>query len=239
MVCRRDDSYFCTECLADGHALDFYARMEGISLSESVGRMRGLLASGQLQGKRPRVEGLRLIIEEANRFAHEALVHSREGESALAWLGRQGVTAETAEGFSLGVLSYALGKQLLERLLEMGFKPAEFNQAGFDGWISCMEGRVREGELSLALLLPVCNAEGQCCGFYEQSIGETADLWPASISPYGYRLLSPHRADRLVFFRFQWSGFRPIDRSSRAALGRGAAYSGRHGTGCVCQPSRP
>lgn len=44
------------------------------------------------------------------------------------------------------------------------------------------------------------NAEGHCCGFYEQSIGEIVDvMWSASVAPYGYQLLSPHRADRLVF----------------------------------------
>jgi len=51
LVDGRDDSYFCTECLAGGHALDFYARMEEVSLSESVRPVMGLLVSGQLQGK--------------------------------------------------------------------------------------------------------------------------------------------------------------------------------------------
>ncbi len=40
----RDDSYFCTKCLTGGHALDFYARIEDLSLSEAVRRVRGLLA---------------------------------------------------------------------------------------------------------------------------------------------------------------------------------------------------
>lgn len=100
-----DDSYFCTECLAGGHALDFYARMEGFSLSESVRSVRELLASGELQGKRARLDRFRSIIEATNRFAQEALVHSREGESACAWLDGQGIASETIEAFSLGVLS--------------------------------------------------------------------------------------------------------------------------------------
>lgn len=199
LVDGRDDSYFCTECLAGGHALDFYARMERISLSESVRPVREFLASGELQGKRTRLDRFRSIIEATNRFAQEALVHSREGESARAWLDGQGIASETIEGFSLGVLSYALGKQLLERLLAMGFNSDELEMAGVDGWMSCKKDRVRNGESDLVLLLPVRNAEGQGCGFYEQSIEETADLWSASISPYGFRLLSPHRAGRLVF----------------------------------------
>lgn len=200
LVDGRADSYFCTECLAGGHALDFYARIEGLSLSESVRRVKGLLASGQLQGKRPRLEKLRRIVQETHRFAYEALSYSREGKSALAWLGRQGVTAETAEGFSLGVLSCALGGQLRERLFTMGLGNDELEQAGVDGWISCMEDRVRDGEPDLVILMPVCYAEGQGCGFYEQSIGEAADvMWSSCFLPYGYQLLSPHRADRLLF----------------------------------------
>lgn len=196
----RDDSYFCTECLTGGHALDFYARIEDLNLSESVRRVRGLLVSGQLQGKRPQADRLWLIIEETNRFAHKALVHSREGDSVLAWMDRQGVTSETIEIFSLGVMSFALGKQLLERLLSVGFSPEELERAGVDGWMCCMEDRVRDGEPDLALLLPVRDAERHGCGFYEQWIEEAADvMWSASFSPYGFRLLSPHRAGRLVF----------------------------------------
>jgi len=200
LVDGRDDSYFCTECLAGGHALDFYARMEEVSLSESVRPVMGLLVSGQLQGKRPRLERLLCIIDEINRFAHKSLFHSREGESALAWLDLQGGHCRTVESFSLGVLSYALGKELLERLLSMGFSPEELEKAAVNGWLSCMADRVRDGEPDLALLLPVCNAEGQCCGFYEQSIEADAEVvWSSYFLPYGFQLLSPYRAARLVF----------------------------------------
>jgi DNA primase (bacterial type) len=200
LVDGRDDSYFCTECFAGGHALDFYARMEEVSLSESVRPVMGLLVSGQLQGKRPRLERLLCIIDEINRFAHKSLFHSREGESALAWLDLQGGHCRTVESFSLGVLSYALGKELLERLLSMGFSPEELEKAAVNGWLSCMADRVRDGEPDLALLLPVCNAEGQCCGFYEQSIEADAEVvWSSYFLPYGFQLLSPYRAARLVF----------------------------------------
>jgi len=200
MVSSRDDSYFCTHCLADGHALDFYARMERCTLPDAISRLRALLACGQLKGNRPRMEWFRRIIDETNRCAREALVHSREGESALAWLDRQGVTRATVEAFSLGLLSCALGKQLLERLRTMDFSPDELEQAGIDGWLSCEEDRVRNGGPDSTLLLSVHDREGHCWGFYEQSIEADEDVMgPSSFSPYGFRLLSPRRADRLVF----------------------------------------
>lgn len=198
LVDARDDSYFCTDCLEGGHALDFYAHMEGLSLSESVWQVTGLMTSGELQGKRPRQKRFQCIIDETNRFAREALVHSREGGAALTWLDRQGVTPTTVEAFALGLLSCGLGKQLLERLRTMGFSSDELEQAGIDGWLSCKEDQVRNGEPDATILMPVRDQEGHCWGFYEQSI-EAEVMRPSSFSPYGFRLLSPHRAERLVF----------------------------------------
>lgn len=200
LVDGRDDSYFCTECLAAGHALDFYARIERLSLSESVRQVTGLMATGELQGKRPRLKRFHCIIDEIDRFAHESLICSWEGVSARGWLDQQGVTAGTAERFSLGVMSYALGKQLLAQLRVVGFSPDEVERAGVDGWLCCLEDRLKAGESDNTLLLPVRDCEGHCCGFYEESIGPDVPLtWSSHVYPYGYQLLSPQRSNRLVY----------------------------------------
>ncbi|HQY59318.1 MAG: CHC2 zinc finger domain-containing protein [Nitrospira sp.] len=200
LVDGRDDSYFCTDCLAGGHALDFYARMEGRSLSESVRQVTGLMASEELQGKRARLKRFHCIIDEIDHFAWESLICRREGASARGWLDQQGVTAGTAERFSIRMMSYALGKQLLARLRVVGFSPDEVEQAGVNGWLSRLEDRLKAGESDNSLLLPVRDREGHCCGFYEQSIGPDVPLtWSSHVYPYGYQLLSPHRSNRLVF----------------------------------------
>lgn len=209
LVDGRDDSYFCTECLGGGHVLDFYAQMERCALPDGISQLRALLARGQLKGKRLRMDRLWRLIDETRRFAREALVHSREGESALTWLDRQAVTPATVEDFSLGLFSCGLGKQLVERLRTMGFSPDELEQAGVDGWLSCKEDRVRNGEQDSVLLLSVRDREGHCWGFYEQPIEADADfMWSSYFSPYGLRLLSPHRADRLVFSAFNGQDLR-------------------------------
>lgn len=105
LVDARDDSYLCTDCLADGHVLDFYARLEGISLSESVSRMTRLLASGEFRGKQVRRKRFQCLINEITSFARESLICTREGALARGWLEQQSVTPETAERFSLGVMS--------------------------------------------------------------------------------------------------------------------------------------
>ena len=86
LVDSRDDTYLCTDCLAGGHALDFHARMEGLSLPESLRSVGKLMAAGELQGKRPRLTRFHCIIEAIDRFAHESLICSREGASARGWL---------------------------------------------------------------------------------------------------------------------------------------------------------
>ena len=200
LVDSRDDTYLCTDCLAGGHALDFYACIEGLSLLESLHSVGKLMASGELQGKRPKLERFRGVIEEVCRFSRESLSHSPEGGVACSWLDQQSVTVGTAERFSLGVMSYALGKQLLARLGAAGFSPDEVEQVGVAGWMACLEDRLNAGESNSTLLLPVRDGDGHCCGFFEQSMEAAADIMGAAhISPYGYQLLSPHRADRTVY----------------------------------------
>lgn len=200
LVDSRDDTYLCTDCLAGGHALDFYARMEGLSLPESLHSAGKLMASGKLQGKRSRRERFHCIIAAIDRFSHESLICSREGASARGWLSQEGVAAAMTEKVSLGVMSYALGKQLLGRLRALGFTPDELERAGIDGWMSCLADRFKAGEFDGTLLLPVRDRDGDCCGFYEQSLGpDAAFTWSSHVSPYGYQLFSPHRSNRLVF----------------------------------------
>lgn len=200
LVDGRDDSYFCTDCLVGGHALDFHARIEGVDLVESVRLVRVFLESGQLRGKRPRLEALRGVMEETAALTYNALVRDREGRSALAWLEWQGITEATIERFSLGRMSCAVGRRLMDHLLASGSDRKQLDDAGVTGWLDCKEDQVRNGESDATILMPVRDGDGRCWGFYEQIVGETAELGGASSClPYGFRLLSPHRADRLVF----------------------------------------
>ncbi len=169
------DSYFCTRCLADGHALDFYARVEGLGLSESVRRVRGLLDSGQLEGKRLRQNIWRCMVEETSRFTQQVLHHNREGRPALAWLDRQAVTKTTVETFNLGVKSCAVGRQLVGHLLGLGFEREQLDDAGVTGWLDCKEDRVQNGEPEATILMPVRDNERRCWGFYEQALEGNGD----------------------------------------------------------------
>ena len=54
-------------------------------------------------------------------------------------------------------------------------------------------------ESDVRVLIPIWDADGSCRGFYEQVTCENAEvMWTPYPLPYGFALLSPHRADRLV-----------------------------------------
>lgn len=51
----------------------------------------------------------------------------------------------------------------------------------------------------MSVLIPVRDADGSYRGFYEQATCEDAEvMWTLYSLPYGFTLLSPHRADRLA-----------------------------------------
>ncbi len=150
MVGSRDDSYFCTDCLASGHALDFFLGMERLTSAEAIPRLTGLLASGALTGKRLRLERMGVALEETRRLAFEALQHGSAGRDTRDWLKREGITQETTEQFSLGLLSKEIRHALIPHLRTKGFDQAGYTKRyreSFLGierqkmdWVSCDSG---------------------------------------------------------------------------------------------------
>ena len=194
MVVSRDDSYFCTDCLVSGHALDFYIMVERLGQAEAISRLAGSLASGDLKGKRLRLERLSGVLETVRRLACEALRHGSAERAAREWLKREGVTQETSEQFSLGLLSKEIRHALIPHLRTKGFDHAELEDFGITGWLAC-----HGDESERSVLIPIRAADGRCHGFYEQATGEDAEaMWTSYSLPYGFTLLSPHRADRVV-----------------------------------------
>jgi len=194
MVGSREDSYLCTDCLAGGHALDFYIKMEQLTSAESILQLTGLLVSGALTGKRLRLERMVVALEETRRLAYEALQHGSAGSAARDWLRREGITQETTEQFSLGFLSNEVRHALIPHLRAKGFDQAELEDIGITGWLA------RHGDESDSdVVIPMKDVDGICRGFYEQATHQNAAvMWTPYSLPYGFTLHSPHRADRLV-----------------------------------------
>jgi len=168
--------------------------MELLAPAEAIPRLTGSLASGALTGKRLRLERMSVVLETVRRLACEALQHGSAGRAACEWIEREGVTQEASEKFSLGFLSKEVRQALIPHLRAKGFGQAELEEIGITGWL------LRHGdESAISVLIPVRDADGSCRGFYEQGIYEDAEvMWTSYPLPYGFTLLSPHRADRLL-----------------------------------------
>jgi DNA primase len=177
-----------------GHALDFYAWMELLAPAEAIPRLTGSLASGALTGKRLRLERMSVVLETVRRLACEALQHSSAGCDARAWIEGEGVTQETSEQFSLGLLSKEIRHALIPHLRAKGFDQAELEDFGTTGRLA------RHADKSeMSVLIPVRDVDGSYREFYQQAMYQDAEVMCTSYSlPYGFKLLSPCRVERLV-----------------------------------------
>jgi hypothetical protein len=199
-----DDTYLCLNCLSDGTALDFYARLEGMSLGQAASCLQQLLDSRELEGKRPRRDLLQAIVEETGRFAHDRLFDSEDGQQARTWLERQGIDRNTVQRFCFGVLSSSSCPQLVDHLISQGFSHGQLEDTGMMGWLS-VEEQPSEEESHVRILMPVREANGDCYGFFQHALqGDENGMSDSCLVPYGSRLLSPNRARRLVYSAHTW-----------------------------------
>ncbi len=204
IVHESDDTYLCMNCLTDGTALDFYARLEGVFLGQAASHLQQLLDSRQLEGKRPRRDLLRAIVEETGRFAHARMFDSKDGQLARSRLEREGIDNNTIQRFCLGVLSTSSCPHLLDHLVTQGFSHGQLEDTGMMGWLS-VEEQPSEEESHVRILMPVRDANGDCRGFFQHALeGNENGMLDSCLAPYGSRLLSPSRARRLVYSAHTW-----------------------------------
>lgn len=114
----------------------------------------------------------------------------------------------------------------------------------FSSWVlrmvSCMEDRVRDGTPDLALLLPLRNAEGHICGFYEQGIEDAADsVWSEDFLPLWFQASVPTPSSAAGVFELQPPGFSSGSGTGRAALGCGFTCARRYGLARICDQLDP
>ena len=97
------ESFTCKWCEAEGSAIEFYARAEGVPQVEATLRLEALLKDGSLKGRRRENEHACMMLEEAQRFYHELLCERPEGAMARQCLAGQGITLPRSSGFGLAI----------------------------------------------------------------------------------------------------------------------------------------
>jgi hypothetical protein len=177
--------FFTTRCGYHGGGVLWISLMEGIPLTESVRRLRGMLDRGDLVGFRKRIEKQNLFYESLAAMCHDALMNRSTGTSQ----GRRGdeLAEETIRQNQIGWLSVPL---LRSFLTEAGWSRKELVAAG-----------LREHPIRLyrkhhdcaALVMPVRDNRKRIIGFVDLT-GPKPD-WVSFIDE---NVISYRRWDRAV-----------------------------------------
>lgn len=180
------NEFRCDGCEAAGTALDFFARMEGITDEEAMRRLAVLVKSGTLQRRRNEQKVLWGIMSEAIRYYRHLLCDATEGKPGREWLTKHGVTAGVREKLYLGYFPHCrngIQTELIEHLVNLGYDSDIVQSAilpvGHPG-----------------IVLPIGDAQGHWWGLLKRSLGsEEETLYYSNL--LGMRRLAPRLCSKL------------------------------------------
>lgn len=162
------ESFSCMWCEAEGSAIEFYARAEGLPQEVAAARLDALLKDGVLNGRRRENEYAYRMLEKAQRFYHELLCERPEGSVARQCLAEQGLTQSTIKRFRLGYAPPDPDDLLSRHLVAAGYVIPKLLQT-----VHVNE----EGEQKLIdryggghLLIPICDQAGRSWGFMKNKL---------------------------------------------------------------------
>jgi DNA primase len=153
-------------CNEGGDIFRFVMKKEGVDFPEAL-RILAERAGVELH---PRTEAdiraeeqharLRTLLELAETYFRNALLHSPEGEKVLAYLHRRGLADATLEEFGVG-LAPAGWETGLAYFRSKGYTDAELREAGL---AAEREGGLRD-RFHNRITIPIRDASGKLCGF--------------------------------------------------------------------------
>ena len=197
----RPEAFRCNWCEAEGSAIEFYARAEGVSHSEAAARLDALLNDGSLRGRRRENEHAWRMLESAERFYHELLCDSPEGAMAQQCLAEYGITSSTIKRLRLGYAPPEPDDLLSRHLVAAGYVMPKLLQTVYvsdDGEPKLID-RYGGGHL----LIPICDQAGHSWGFLKKRLMQGRNSmqtgWTQDTLPVSERLLR-----RLIFPHPAW-----------------------------------
>lgn len=180
--------FFTTRCGYHGGGVLWISLMEGIPLTESVQRLRGMLNRGDLVGFRKRIEKQSLFYESLAAMCHDALMNRSTGTSQGG--RRDELTEGTIRQNQIGRLSVPLLRSFLTDLRRAGWSRKELVAAGL------MEQPIRfyrKLDDWAALVMPVRDNRKRTFGFVDLTGPR-----PNSVSFTDENVISYRRWDRAV-----------------------------------------
>ncbi len=194
-------SFRCKWCEAEGSAIEFYARAEGIPHVEAAAHLNGLLNDGNLRGRRCENEHACRMLEEAQRFYHELLCEKPEGAMARQCLAEQGITPSTIQRFRLGYAPPEPDDLLSCHLVAAGYVVPKLLQrlhVNEDGEQKMVD-RYGGGNL----LIPIRDQSGHSWGFMKKPITSPQSSLSAEWTEDTLSV-SERRLRRLIFPNPAW-----------------------------------
>lgn len=190
------ESFTCKWCEAEGSAIEFYARVEGVSQDEAAARLNALLKDGRLNGRRRENEHAWEMLKEAQRFYHELLCKKPDGEMARQCLAEQGMTQSTIKRFRLGYSPPESDDRLSNHLVAAGYvipKLLQTTRGNEDG-----EEKLVDRYGGGYLLIPICDHAGRNWGFMKRRLISGQDSLHAGWTQ-DTLAVSERRLRRLIF----------------------------------------
>lgn len=195
------ESFTCKWCEAEGSAIEFYARAEGLPLEVAAVRLDALLKDGRLRGRRRENEYAYRMLAEAARFYHVLLCERSEGAVARECLAEQGIAPSTVERFRLGFAPHDPDDLLSRHLVAEGYvipkllQTVRVNEAGEEKLIDRYGGG--------HLLIPISDQAGRSWGFMKRRLTSRQDSLQAGWTQ-DTLAVSERRLRRLIFPHPAW-----------------------------------
>lgn len=195
------ESFGCMWCEAEGSAIEYYARAEGLPHEVAAARLDALLEDGGLKGRRRENEHAYSMLLEAEHFYHELLWERPEGEMARTCLIEQGVSRATIERFRLGYAPAAPDDLLSRHLISAGYviprllKTLQVDEAGEQKLVDRYGGG--------HLLIPIGDQAGRRWGFMKHRLTSGQDPLHAGWTQ-DTLAVSERRLRRLIFPAPAW-----------------------------------
>lgn len=195
------ESFRCKWCEAEGSAIEFHARVHGISHGEASARLDGLLNDGTLRGRRCENEHASRMLVEAQGFYQELLRKKPEGAMARQCLAEQGLTQSTIKRFRIGYAPPEPENLLSNHLVAAGYvipkllQRLHVNEAGEQKLIDRFGGG--------NLLIPICDSAGHSWGFMKHKLTSWRDSLQTGWTQDTLSV-SERRLRRLIFPHPAW-----------------------------------
>ncbi|MGM9987886.1 MAG: DNA primase [Bacillaceae bacterium] len=160
--------YHCFGCGAGGNAISFLTKIEGISFIEAVKKLgeRAHIHLPLDEYTDEKSVSLDMKMIEAHellkRYYHHLLLHTEDGEEALAYLTNRGITKEVIETFEIGYApdAWDMGTRFLTK---KGYNLSLLEKAGLV--IEKENGSGAYDRFRNRIMFPIHNAQGKVVAF--------------------------------------------------------------------------